>query len=640
MQKKLILAAIACGVLAACEPALPPVPPIKESRWLQQNWKAGERFWYHHATQGTSTFPVPYTWFVALERPKLWLFGAPPLLIDQDYMQQFGFIPSPKTIGSGADKSYGYTADSYAASYLEAEYKQKVSEVNPDGLPVGLARTKAYTDPTTGAPVPDQIGLTCAACHTGHLEYNGVSLRIDGGTATVDLGKFRSAFSLALAYTKYVPFRFDRFAERVLGPNYTDAEYETLKTQFNQTLAGMKAVADAEATKPGKDLEEGFGRLDALTRIGNTVFAEDMVTAKAPGFNWLNNFERIVAPVKLPHIWDTSWFDWVQYDGSIMQPMVRNAGEALGVTAKVNVSNPERPLYASSVQVDTIHEMEMALAGSNPMTPDAAGKVKGFNGLLSPKWPEDVLGKIDQTQAQTGKGLYKELCQGCHLPAVTEPEFWHPSLWTTPNGAGQSYLKVPLVEIAKVGTDPAQATILTTRKVAVPAYLGVDPGTLCNGKPTGVVTETLFAFALGYVVEATTKAWYGSHQTPPAQQAEMNGYRPNCLQAELVYKARPLNGAWALAPYLHNGSVPTLDDLLQPAASRPKTFCVGNRSFDPDKVGLKTTCESGTVTIDTATAGNLNTGHEFRDGPLGKGVIGRALNANERKALIAYLKTQ
>ena len=69
-------------VVAACEPSLPENTPVKEARWLQQNWSAGERYWFHHTTQGTSTLPVPYVWFVALERPQLWLFGRPPMLKD------------------------------------------------------------------------------------------------------------------------------------------------------------------------------------------------------------------------------------------------------------------------------------------------------------------------------------------------------------------------------------------------------------------------------------------------------------------------------------------------------------------------------------------------------------------------------
>ena len=54
------------------------------------------------------------------------------------------------------------------------------------------------------------------------------------------------------------------------------------------------------------------------------------------------------------------------------------------------------------------------------------------------------------------------------------------------------------------------------------------------------------------------------------------------------YKGRPLDGIWATAPYLHNGSVANLDDLLKPAAQRASSFTVGNRSFDPVHGGFVT----------------------------------------------------
>ena len=49
-------------------PALPEQPPVKSARWLDQNWSTEDRHWFHHVSQGTATFPVPYSWFVALEQ--------------------------------------------------------------------------------------------------------------------------------------------------------------------------------------------------------------------------------------------------------------------------------------------------------------------------------------------------------------------------------------------------------------------------------------------------------------------------------------------------------------------------------------------------------------------------------------------
>ena len=111
------------------------------------------------------------------------------------------------------------------------------------------------------------------------------------------------------------------------------------------------------------------------------------------------------------------------------------------------------------------------------------------------------------------------------------------------------------------------------------------------------------------------------------------------MQAKRIYKARPLDGIWATAPFLHNGSVPNLWALLSPLEQRPATFCLGSREFDPTIVGYSTDCVEGTFELDTGLAGNRNTGHEFKDGPRGNGTIGRALKEEERRDLIEFLKS-
>jgi hypothetical protein len=93
------------------------------------------------------------------------------------------------------------------------------------------------------------------------------------------------------------------------------------------------------------------------------------------------------------------------------------------------------------------------------------------------------------------------------------------------------------------------------------------------------------------------------------------------------YKARPLNGIWATAPYLHNGSVPTLRALLTAPALRDPVFCVGSREFDPVDVGFES--KSGPFTFDTRLPGNSNRGHS----------IGTQLTEPQKNDLLEYLKT-
>ena len=95
------------------------------------------------------------------------------------------------------------------------------------------------------------------------------------------------------------------------------------------------------------------------------------------------------------------------------------------------------------------------------------------------------------------------------------------------------------------------------------------------------------------------------------------------------YFTRPLRGLWATAPFLHNGSVPTLWDLLQPAGQRPKTFAVGHREFNPVHVGYVDKPDKVVWEFNTALSGNHNTGHEY----------GTDLSDPQKWDLIEYLKT-
>jgi mono/diheme cytochrome c family protein len=97
------------------------------------------------------------------------------------------------------------------------------------------------------------------------------------------------------------------------------------------------------------------------------------------------------------------------------------------------------------------------------------------------------------------------------------------------------------------------------------------------------------------------------------------------------YANMPLDGVWLRAPYLHNGSVPTLRALLFPE-ERPAVFYRGYDVYDFQRVGFVADgpdAEKNGVKYDTSLRGNGNQGHYY----------GRALPAPEREALIEYLKT-
>ena len=640
-------------------PELPKAQAAKKIENLQQNWNWDVSHRFHHESQGTNTFPVPVEWFVALEQPLSSPLGLlfpgvdKNLFVDQKYLGRMGFLPSEK------------------------------SNKNLYNLPIGFATTPFQHIAGLDDEVTS-VGFTCAACHTGSLTYDDVEYIVQGGPSRADLGLFQASLATSLAQTLVtakLPMpnrRFTRFAKRVLGEQYSSStKAELLKQMTAVAMAAKAGISDPV------QVTEGYGRLDALNRIGNQVFAKD--------YDRKENIAPITAPVNYPHIWTVSWFDWVQYDGSIMQPIIRNTGEALGVAASLDFNSPMgKGRFSSSASLENLSWMENALSGkmadNQNYSPFKAGK---FEGLLAPKWP-DAFKKIDVASADKGKALYEANCKGCHLPATNTSQFWSDDVfkkikWYDKSGQAKytkdRYIDLNIIPLEKIRTDPSQSQILANRSVntnklgdsnalGLETYVCIPQKKQLYGerKANAVDQETRvigegeydlitvkvedssvvkFALALGAVVQEVNDEWFKANYIPKKDQPKYEGEQPNCLQANGGYKARPLNGIWATAPFLHNGSVPTLDDLLKPQSERPQYVLLGPSEFDVDKVGLKqptkidpssTGYEDGYFVLDTKIIGNLNTGHEFagEDEP---GSLGKKFTEQERKDLIEYLKT-
>jgi hypothetical protein len=145
---------------------MPAYKPV-EVQFPSQDFSPEQRQWFYHTPQGTEL--VPYQWFLALEQPKIKIFGTVPRFRETDYLARFGFLPDA------------------------------TGPQNPDGLPVGFAKD-TVVDPDTGQTV-DVVGFTCAACHTGQLEYNGKGIRIEGGSATADLLSFQTELGFVVVFT-------------------------------------------------------------------------------------------------------------------------------------------------------------------------------------------------------------------------------------------------------------------------------------------------------------------------------------------------------------------------------------------------------------------------------------------------------
>jgi hypothetical protein len=380
------------------------------------------------------------------------------------------------------------------------------------------------------------------------------------------------------------------------------------------------------------------------------------------------------APVNFPHIWDSPWFEWVQYNASIRAPMVRNIGEVLGVGGIINLPGTPGKTWASTVNVPNLHWMEEQLAGPEP-----------YGGLTSPKWPVDVLGPLDAKLVDQGAQLYvSKNCQSCHWRVedikgalADERGQGGPQLaqmWTSKNRYGKRFINTgeTIFNVERIGTDPGTAINFARRVVVVVngGELSVAGGNLdyLTSRAREVKYQELgFLDESGQTIEAKKelKVAYDAYRWPFEEylsenvtatvpdgqpddrtmamvEAELNSHRDAIIR--LAYKSRPLNGIWATAPYLHNGSVRNLYQLLSPVAARDVRFHLGSKEFDPVNVGYVNKQLPGGFVMDTKLDGNHNTGHEFRDTKPGegdpvKGVLGPALTHDERMALIEYLKS-
>jgi mono/diheme cytochrome c family protein len=530
--------------------------------YLNQAWSRDDREWFYNFSQGSAV--LSYDIFLNLE-----IAGGQDLFRSDGNLARYGLIPT--------------TANQY----------------NPDALPIGISKTVIATA-VKGWPVGDYVGLTCAACHEGQLDYKGKHVRIEGGIShTFDFQMLSRGLDDALQATLTDAAKFDRFAAR-LKASSADA-----KNNLRRRIEGEAVRVHEYATRTSlSPYPWGPGRIDALTMIMNRQMA---LLPDIP-----ENTSTPIAPTKPPFLWNAPQGLWTQWAALLQDPISRNLGETVGVFLPIDLTSktPEEGLFKSAAAIRELHRAEQQLQR-----------------LAPPSWPEDVFGKIDREKAKQGKALFMTLCSGCH-------NAW-PYTWTEPNKYGKRFVLVGLVPQTYVGTDRTQFEAAKPFMLtgAVGNYL---PGVL-KGKP--MLPTNLF-FAVGQI--PIRERALSQLRLTEAEQLDLHGYRelPAPLPPDRVYKAAPRDGVWATPPFLHNGSVPNLYEMLIPAAERTKQFYIG-REFDPVKVGLDTNANAGpgAFQMDTTLLGNSNAGHSFQQGPRGNGTIGPLLSDEQRWALVEYLKS-
>ncbi len=589
---------------------------------LDQGWDDEARDRFYHEPQGSPI--MPYAWFLVLEQP-----DSTELFRANAYLAAMGMI----------------TAAGPSAR-------------NPDALPIGLTKDLGIYQ------VEQKLGMNCGACHISEVSYQGKSVLIDGGAAHFDFWTFMAQLETALRQTYEDDAKFERFAGKLLTG---DADEDT-PVQLRARLRGVLEERADWSFRNATDVVPGPGRVDALNVILNQVTAMML--------NRPDNARPSDAPVSYPFVWDAPYLDRVQYNAVVPNEgagaMGRNVGQVLGVFGEVSaIPSTIPPGYPSSVRTDHLLILEETMET-----------------LVSPMWLEmtekGVLPAVDRSQEARGLEVYDENCASCHqvinrrdrgelasikvttlsmeeigTDSTASLNFTNREVATGPLfGRKTDFLAgLPFCERTHADQILAHVTVaammhdLGTTGGPILDSLGSElvsgamaaMKNLFNHTPDGAANDetdqqTIARMSAAGATEDEITATLEQRSSDKTALYKMlvedgidrHGPDRNCLEVleRAVYRSRPLNGIWATGPFLHNGSVPSLADLLLPPAERPASFYVGQREIDPVNVGFVNAEGPNTMLFDTTTPGNSNSGHTY----------GTTLSDADKAALLEVLK--
>lgn len=635
-------------------------------RYLEQGWTANDSLWFYNTSQGSGL--MPYDFFLVLRRE-----DSGDLFKSDKNIDRYRYLPQKKTF------------------------------FNPDALPVGFVKMTYKSK--------DYLGYTCAACHTGQVNYKGQAIRIDGGPAIADMVGFLTELQKSMEAAQIGDKQKNFVADVLKLKNDYNSEKEVVDdlAKWTNTVQRYNVVNHSE-------VEYGHARLDAFGRIYNRVvqyaiskeqFAKELalvvlptgkpvlnsaeidkvmedlgdrivfsdeefativarLLSKNPGYPGLGPKEFLYvrnkifnapdAPVSYPFLWDVSHSDYLQWNGLAANsgpgPLGRNTGEVIGVFGILDWGEQETSWLHPFAMLQK-YSLSALLSGQKNKNHIIRfnSSINLFNlyrlesrlrDLKSPEWPfcrnekreyylpEPQKGvspsdskycpgndkRFDAEQRYRGELIYIDRCQRCHT--VVDRSAW------------DRIVVGHMSDADIIGTDPAMAenSVRHNGKSGnfKDTYQGTDAGSLVV-KEDAPVVQILTAATKGVIATPDADKWWPRRMVEWVYSVVMS-FTDNTIKASVkdgeyqpdttaqpfaslhAYKGRSLNGIWATAPYLHNGSVPTLYDLLLPAADRPKSFMVGAREFDPDKVGFKSAGYNGTEFKTALQRGNHNTGHE------------------------------
>jgi mono/diheme cytochrome c family protein len=441
-------------------------------------------------------------------------------------------------------------------------------------LPIGTSRRNVMGI--------DRVWLNCGVCHTGTVRETPES------TPRIVLGMPANRYDQG----RWGKFLFDTaVSEKYTGDRFL-AKIDELAALRRRLIAEGKLAPD-----PSRPPE-----LSALDRIAFKTLVvpilrirlltlrdrlESFVDFTSWGPGRVDTFNSPKALLNFPMV--RALHEWPrdiepELQGNVDFPSVWNQEPRQGMHLHWdgnNTSIDERNLSA-------------AFAATIPPVLDKCSLLRFKQFLLTAKPPPFPESRIDRGLAARGEPIYRRYCARCH--GGKDPPF---------KGDGLGEEVGTVVPIDKIGTDRRR----------------LDSYTPALAKAQG----SLYA---GYPLAA-------SEPCPGIPGSKDYPARFSHFRKTHGYANSPLDGIWLRAPYLHNGSVPNLRQLLEPAAKRSPVFWIGYDVYDYEDVGFVTSgpaAEAQGWRYDTAVAGNGNQGHE---GP----EYGTDLPPGDKDALLEYLKT-
>lgn len=576
--------------IAACLTTQQAVPLAAQTVYVDQgkDWTQNLRDQFYTQDQGSRIMPL--TWMRALTQPDGDAFL-------EDALGRYGYLPLP-------DQG-------------EAD------------LPVGFT--------TNGSGAEMAVGMTCAACHTRQIDVNGTRYRLDGGPGIVDFQSFLKDLDESVLSVLTSDAEFNTFATKVLGADAPATKVQALKAEVVIWSNRFHTLIDRSLPDPAW----GPSRLDAVSMIFNRLAGLD-IGPEADDYIIADNIAVADAPARYPFLWNAARQDYTQWPGFSMNGnaffgLTRNLGEVYGVFGEFY------PTKSDGV-----------ISGHDYLTRNSAN----WEGLKSledwiwdigaPKWPWT----LDQTLADQGEGIFNLAtadggCVDCH--GITTGEFRSLThrTWATP--------------ILDAGTDTRECQVLTrTVKTGVLAT-AINPTSFSELGEEATAFDVLGTSVVWAIAQHVASSLFGGKLEDDVSRAiqsaetsddkeilkllgNIEGAFPmtgtdNAARATASaapackYESRVLEGIWAAAPYLHNGSVPTLTDLLKAPADRPKSFVPGP-NYDIETVGMAVAQTKFDHVIETTgcddlNSGNSNCGHTY----------GTDLDADQKTALLEYLKS-